>query len=210
VPERTKAAGYEVLAFRVELPRARVTIVDVAMSPTLEAVLPRTQGSLAVNGGFFTPDTQPEGLAVSEGRELSAKSLVLGGGVLTVVRGRGQLFAVEDYVPPEGLDFAVQCRPRLVVGAAQHVKKDDGREADRTALCLRDGGSTLEVVIARGAAGLGPRLSAWSALLVARGCEGALNLDGGPSTGAAWREGGAIKVLPPRAGIRHAIVVSMK
>ena len=132
---------------------------------------------------------------------MSAMSLELGGGVVTVARGHAQLFAVEDYVAPSGIDFAVQCRPRLVVGSAQHVKQDDGREAERTALCLRDAGSTLEVVIARGAApGAGPTLSAWSALLAARGCEGALNLDGGPSTGAAWREGGAIKTLPPRAG----------
>ena len=202
-------AGDEVLAFRVVLSRATVTIVDVGMSRGLDAVLSRTGASLAVNGGFFTPDTLPEGLAVSGGRELSAKSLELGGGVVTVARGRARLFAVEDYAPPEGLDSAVQCRPRLVVSGVQHVKKDDGRGAERTALCLREGGSVLEVVVARGPeGGRGPTLSAWAGLLVARGCEEALNLDGGPSTGVAWREGGAIQAVAPRAGVRHAIVVS--
>lgn len=210
VPERTTTEGYEVLAFRVDLHRAKLTIADLAMSIALEGVLSRTGGSLAVNGGFFTPDTRPEGLAVSEGRELSEKNPLLGGGVLTVAHGHGQLFAVEDYAAPDGLDFAIQCRPRLVVGGVQHVKKDDGREAERTALCLRDG-STLEVVIAHGEVpGHGPTLSAWSGLLTARGCQDALNLDGGPSTGAAWREGGTIKGVPPRAGIRHAIVVAME
>jgi len=210
VPERTTTDGHEVLVFRVDLRRAQVTIADLAMSTDLEGVLSRTGGSLAVNGGFFTPDTRPEGLAVSEGRELSTKSLDLGGGVLTIARRRARLFAVEDYSAPDELDFAIQCRPRLVVGGAQHVKKHDGREAERTALCLRDG-ATLEVVIAHGTTGRrGPTLSAWSGLLAARGCEGALNLDGGPSTGAAWREGGTLKAVSPRAGIRHAVVVSME
>lgn len=204
-PERTAGEDYEVIAFHVALDRARVTIADVAMSRDLESVLAKTGGSLAVNAGFFEVDTLPEGLAVSEGRELSAKSLVLGGGVVAIAGRRARLFAVEEYAPPEGLDFAVQCRPRLVVGGAQHVKKDDGRAAERTALCLRDGGARLDVVLARG----GLTLSALSALLAARGCEGALNLDGGPSTGAAWREGGSIRSSPPREGIRHAIVVTL-
>lgn len=209
-PERTAGEDHEVIAFHVALDRARVTIADVAMSTDLESVLAKTGGSLAVNAGFFEVDTLPEGLAVSEGRELSAKSLVLGGGVVAIAGRRARLFAVEEYAPPEGLDFAVQCRPRLVVGGAQHVKKDDGRAAERTALCLRDGGARLDVVLARGPSrGDGPTLSAWSALLAARGCEGALNLDGGPSTGAAWREGGSIRSSPPREGIRHAIVVTL-
>lgn len=198
------------LAFRVDLRRSKLTIVDVGMSTALDEALSRAGGSLAVNAGFFTEDTKPEGLAVSEGRELAARSLDLGGGVIAVARGRGQLFAVEDYAPPEGLDFAIQCRPRLVVSGARHVKRDDGREAERTALCLRDA-STLEIVIAHGKTlRSGPTLSAWSALLAARGCESALNLDGGPSTGAAWREGGAVTALRPRAGIRHAIVVTLE
>jgi hypothetical protein len=44
-------------------------------------------------------------------------------------------------------------------------------------------------------------------MLVSRGCEGALNLDGGPSTGVAWREGGKIHALAPRGPLRHAIAV---
>jgi len=210
VPERTAVGGYEVLAFRVVLARARIVIADSAMSTDLGALLVKTGGSLVVNGGFFTPDTRPEGLAVSEGQELSAKSLELGGGVVAILGGRARLFAAEDDVPLERLDFAIQCRPRLVVGGAQHVKKDDGRKAERTALCLRDSGAVLEVVIARSSApGRGPTLSAWSRLLAARGCEGALNLDGGPSTGAAWREGSAVESVAPRVGIRHAIVVTL-
>lgn len=208
MPERATVDGREVLAFRVDLRSARLRIIDVAMGTDLGAVLARTGASLAVNGGFFSADARPEGLVVSEGREISAKSLALGGGVLTVARGRGELFATEDYAAPDGVDFAMQCRPRLVVGGVQHVKKDDGREAERTALCLRDS-ATLEIIVTLGASpGRGPTLSAWSRLLATRGCTGALNLDGGPSTGVAWREGGGVRALAPKAGIRHAIVVS--
>lgn len=207
VPEHGKTGETDLLVFKFSLERYQVTIADVAMSKDLAQVLEKQRASLVVNGGFFEVDDTPEGLAVSDGKELSAKSLVLGGGVVAIAEKKASLFAVEEYTPPPGLSFAVQCRPRLVVGGAQHIHKDDSREAERTALCLRDGGAVIEVALARGAGRSGPTLSAWSKLLAERGCEGALNLDGGPSTGAAWVENGEARSLPPRAGIRHAIVV---
>lgn len=210
IPERGKAGETDLLVFRFSLERYQVTIADVAMSRDLAQVLDKERASLVVNGGFFEVDDTPEGLAVSDGKELSAKSLVLGGGVVAIAEKKASLFAVEEYTPPPGLSFAVQCRPRLVVGGAPHIRKDDGREAERTALCLRDGGTVIEVALARGAGRSGPTLSAWSKLLAERGCEGALNLDGGPSTGAAWVENGEARSLPPRAGIRHAIVVRLR
>ena len=41
--------------------------------------------------------------------------------------------------------------------------------------------------------------------LAQRGCEDAVNLDGGPSTGVACRENGAIRVLAPARPVRHAV-----
>jgi len=89
-----------------------------------------------------------------------------------------------------------------------NVKSDDKKRAERTALCTRDGGKVIEVVVVRGSddgESPGPSLFALAAHLVERGCESALNLDGGPSTGAAWKEGGDVKLLAPRGPVRHVI-----
>jgi hypothetical protein len=42
---------------------------------------------------------------------------------------------------------------------------------------------------------------------VSRGCQHALNLDGGPSTGVAWREPDGTHALAPRGPLRHAIAI---
>jgi hypothetical protein len=57
------------------------------------------------------------------------------------------------------------------------------------------------------AAGRGPTLALLADMLVSRGCEGALNLDGGPSMGVAWRQAGQVRALSPCGPLRHAIAV---
>jgi hypothetical protein len=84
------------------------------------------------------------------------------------------------------------------------------RTADRTALCIRDAGRTLDVYVARSGhprANGGPTLGLFARALQRAGCEQALNLDGGSSTGAAWREGRRRVALPPRGAMRQIIVV---
>ncbi|MEO8798005.1 MAG: phosphodiester glycosidase family protein, partial [Polyangiaceae bacterium] len=117
------------------------------------------------------------------------------------------LTATEDYVP-HAPDFAVQCRPRLVVGSHRNIKTDDGKRAARTALCLRDGGRTIDIVVALGAGvDAGPTLFELANELESTGCEEALNLDGGPSTGWASRLEDASVFVPPRGPVRQVIAV---
>jgi uncharacterized protein YigE (DUF2233 family) len=200
--------GFRVLVFLVPLAGARFRVVDMGMTADLSRVLEETSASLVVNGGFFDKAQRPEGLVISEGAVLSPRSDTLGGGVVAVGGGRGALAAAEGFVAAPGTDFAIQARPRLVVDGVSGIVKDDGRAAERTALCLREQGRTLEIVVARGeAAGHGPTLALLADMLVSRGCTGALNLDGGPSTGIAWREDGRTRALSPRGSLRHAIAV---
>ncbi len=200
--------GFRLLVFAVRVAGARLRVLDLGMTRDLSRALEETSASLVVNGGFFDPAQRPEGLVISAGATLSARSDTLGGGVLAITGGRGALAAAEGFVAPPEAYFAIQARPRLVVDGASGIAKDDGRAAERTALCLRDEGRTLEVVVARGdAAGRGPTLALLADMLVRRGCSGALNLDGGPSTGVAWREDGKPHALSPRGPLRHAIAV---
>ena len=118
----------------------------------------------------------------------------------------GHLSPTEEY-GERSVDFAVQCRPRLVVGSRVNIRSDDGRRAARTALCLRDAGRTIELASARDNGDGGPTLFQLAAELLAEGCEEALNLDGGPSTAWASVNDHGTVFIPPVAPVRHAIVV---
>jgi hypothetical protein len=190
-----------------------LTIEDAAMGRGLDVILQRSGGELVVNGGFFDPEGKALGYALSRGAVLSRLARAASGGVLTVGPARGTLHEAESFALPEGSTFGIQCKPRLVVHGVSNVRRDDGKRSERTALCLRDGGATLDVVVARVAKespgdAPGPSLFALAAHLAARGCEDALNLDGGPSTGFAARApDGTVSSELPRGGVRHAIVV---
>jgi hypothetical protein len=183
-----------------------LTIEDVHMSRAFDDVLRRTGAALVVNGGFFDPRGEPLGLAVSGGKALSAFAAGMSGGVLWLRDGVAHLTATEDY-EAGAVDFAIQCRPRLVVASRPNVRSDDGRRALRTALCLRDGGRTLEAVLAGANGDAGPTLFELARELVDDGCEEALNLDGGPSTGWASVTDAGLIVEPPFGAVRHVVVL---
>jgi uncharacterized protein YigE (DUF2233 family) len=206
-PRTARIGGLPLLVFALPLDRFALEVVDLPMSRDLEGTLRRQDAELAVNAGFFDEQDQPIGLVASQGRTLSPWRGTLGGGILTVSSGGvGALHAAEGFVAPPDLDLAIQCRPRLVVGGAVNLRSDDGRRAARTALCLRDGGSVMDVVVVQVAPQLGPTLMELARTLVERGCTEALNLDGGPSTGVAWRQGSEVHALPPLGPVRQALV----
>ncbi|MFO0735244.1 MAG: phosphodiester glycosidase family protein [Labilithrix sp.] len=199
---------YKVKTWSFPLARYELTIEDTSMTTAIDGTLAKAEAELVVNGGFFGPDQKPLGLAMSKGAVLSRLSKQMSGGVLSSDGERAQLFPAETYEVADGGTFAIQCRPRLVVDRAPNVKTDDGKRAERTALCLRDGGKVIDVVIIRGSddgESPGPSLFALAQFLHRSGCESALNLDGGPSTGVAWREDGGVQLLAPRAAVRHVI-----
>ncbi len=181
--------------------------VDLGMTRDLVGAL-GSRGTLAVNAGFFTPENENEGLLVAEGRAITPWLESLGGGVLTIENDRARLEAGEEYAATTTPVFAIQSKPRLIVDRQINIRTDDGRRADRTALCIPSGGSRLEVFIARANddSGEGPTLQEFAIILARAGCEQALNLDGGPSTGAAWRDTEGVRGSPPRGPLRYAIV----
>lgn len=202
----------ELDVFSLRVAETRFDVVDLAMGRDLAGALAQRSASLAVNGGYFAPSTEAEGLVIAAGKTLSPFAPALGGGIVVVRAGRAELRDAEGFSPPNDADFAIQARPRLVVAGAVNRRGDDGRKAERTALCVLDEGRRLEVIVAHGktAAPGGPTLTLLAEMLVSRGCEGALNLDGGPSTGAAWQGSERVEARPPRAGIRHALTFRLE
>ena len=206
-------ARYRLTRVPIELSRARFSPVDLGFERTLRAELERSRASVVINGGFWDPEREPEGLTVSDGRVVVPFDVDLGGGVLVIEDGRARVLDAEAGEPQVAASwsFAQQAKPRLVVDGRVNVERDTGRRADRTAVCLRDGGRTIELVHARTADERrgrdGPTLFRFAHTLVAAGCDDALNLDGGPSSGMAWREGGEVRDQPTRVFVRLGIAV---
>jgi hypothetical protein len=204
---------YIVKSWSFPLSKYELSIEDTSMSTAIDETLSTVEAELVVNGGFFGPDNKPVGLAMTKGNVLSRLSKQMSGGVLTADGERAELFAAETYEPAPGGAFAIQCKPRLVVDSSPNIKTDDGKRAERSALCLRNAGRIVDVfVIRRSEDGEspGPSLFALARFLHRYGCEAALNLDGGPSTGVAWREDGGVQLLAPRNPVRHVIAFREK
>ena len=196
-------------SFRVR--KVTLRVVDMQMTKDLaSAVRAHDSAVFALNGGFFEGGGEPIGLALSNGHMLSAPAKRPGGILLFHDDLGASLHDAETFaLPSEPSGFGIQGLPRLVVDGAVNIRSDDGRRAERVALCLDRGANLLDVVFVRGKEGLGPTLFQLASWLEDSGCVDALNLDGGPSAGIAWREGDdpQIREIPPRGPIRHAIVI---
>ncbi len=200
-PDRTA----QVAVVRLDLAAVELGLRELPehrFRPTLEA----PDVEVAFNAGFFEPDFSPSGWMVLAGRELAPARAAGGSGVLVVDDGRARLVDYATLEPdPRELDFAIQCGPRLVEpDGTIGITRDAGQRAARTALCIRDRGRTLDVVVAHRRSGYGgPGLRTLAEWLAGglvpgeTGCEAALNLDGGPSTALVVRGFDAARRLPP-------------
>lgn len=181
--------------------RVRPLTVTRLRSARLMELADDPRALLVVNAGFFEPDHRPSGLLRVGARTLGEPAPRGGSGVLVVRDGRATLLARESLdggalAPSE---LALQCGPRLVeTDGRAGVHRDDGRRFARTVACLRDGGRTLDLIATwrldapmsgPGLRDLALRLTRGD-LSAPAGCEAALNLDGGPSTGVFARDQG--------------------
>jgi hypothetical protein len=198
---------YALHRFRFDLARTRIDVEDLAFQSPLRSALERRRATLAVNGGFWDTERQPEGLTIDGERRIGELSASIGGGLLVVDGGRARILDVTapGFEPVTHADLALQCMPRLVADGAV-IARNTRRPADRTAICLRDEGRTLDVYVARTDDPMGhggPSLFQLATKLREEGCEDALNLDGGGSTGVAWfAPGDRVRDLPPRTDLR--------
>jgi len=189
LPDRTT----RVHRFRLPTAGLRAEVVDLQYRTLLGDAL--GDADLVVNGGYwgFGRDARRVliGLLHVGGQELSPLRKTLDGGVLVLSRGIASIQPSRGYQKPADVDLAVQCSPRLVAAGSVIPKLKEQGGAARTGACVRDAGKTLELYLTE-PRDRGPSLSQFAGFLVAQGCEHALNLDGGPSTAAAFREQGEV------------------
>lgn len=169
---------------RVDLRQQQLRVVDAAQAGKKLAdaaeFMHLASGVAAINGGYFDPEFKPLGLLVSGGKELS-KLRKVDHGVFYLAAGKPGMQHARQWIPPQDLEFAVECGPRLVVqGQPLHFKAGRARRVaigydsqNRVILAVSTGALTLE----EWAALLGRAESTGGA-----GLSDALNLDGGSST----------------------------
>jgi uncharacterized protein YigE (DUF2233 family) len=178
---------------RVDLTRV-VPVAERVRDDHFDTLFADRGVAFAVDAGFFTEDLHPAGVLVSRGVTLGAFDARGGSGLVVLRGGRAEMLESTASLATEPrVDLAVQCGPRLVErDGAVGIRRDDGRRFARTAICLRDAGRTMDVIATwwrdeplrgPGLLAFAQRLAAPSLVGDARGCEAALNLDGGPSTG---------------------------
>ena len=192
--------------FRLPLAGLQVSVVDLEYQRPLADAL--GDADLVVNGGYWGWIDERRrtlvGLLVAGGKQLSPLREGLNGGVLTLHDGRAKISASRGYTLPKTADLALQCRPRLIVDRGVAPGLNKSARAARTAACVRSGGTTLDIYVTEPEE-RGATLDALARWLIREGCDNALNLDGGPSSAAAFHERGEIVKLGAGERLPYAL-----
>lgn len=192
--------------FRLPLAGLHAELVDLGYERTVADAL--GDADVVVNGGYWgwTQDERRTliGLVHANGKRWSPLRNALNGGVLVLHQGKASIAPSRDFHGPENPDLAIQCSPRLVASGAVIANLNAHSRAARTAVCVRDAGATLDLYVTDPEQ-LGPTLRDLAEWLRGQGCEHALNLDGGPSTAAAFREAGRLVRVGPGVELPYAL-----
>lgn len=184
VPHAGSGVPVTVHVLRFEPGRFTLAVVEAAQTggPLANAHAFRTSAGAiaAVNGGYFDPQYKPLGLLVSGGKQLHRLRRV-DHGIFQIADRKPALQHAQHFKPPKGLEFAVECGPRLVVDGKPLTFKPG---VNRRTVLAHDGVGRVLVLVSAGVISL-TDLTAWLIRPESAGGLGAvaaLNLDGGSST----------------------------
>jgi len=175
---------------------------------TVHRMARRERLLLAVNASFFTPEGEPLGLLIDQGKELQKLRRVDWGVFFVTKDGKAKIVHTTEFKSDPNIETAIQSGPRLVVSNRPlKLKPQIGR---RTAVCIDQEGRVLLIVTEQSML-----LQNFAELLALSpgdgglGCAYALNLDGGSSTQAThllppkpWDLYGT-SMVPVALGIQH-------
>jgi uncharacterized protein YigE (DUF2233 family) len=166
---------------------------------------------LAINGGFFSPDADPLGLRISEGKQLTPLKNTSWWGIFTLDKyNQANVHARKNFYPQRDTQFAVQAGPRLVVNG--YIPKLRDNEKQRSAIGVTPSGNVILAITENAAmtttmlAEIMRRSQAQGGL----GCINALNLDGGSSSQLFVKVADFSLSIPSLRGVSDAIIISKK
>ena len=186
--ETNERATIHLAVFSTKSATLRVIDDPAEGRPDLAATMERENCVAGVNGGYFTPEYEPVGLLISDGRVIAPQRKArLLSGVVSVAGGRVRIQRVAEFSLKSKPTAARQSGPFLVEGAKAVVGLNKVRPARRTFVATGAG--------ERAAIGYSSHLTLaqLGALLATAGLapdfkiDRALNLDGGSSSGFWFR-----------------------
>jgi Phosphodiester glycosidase len=155
----------------------------------LDRRLSGTRAVAGCNGGYFTPEFQPLGLTITEGRRIGGfqKSDLLTAVIMTR-KGRPLIVWRDEFADSKGITDLVQCGPRLIVDGKPAKGLKDSRPRART-FVLTDTAGHWAIGCCRYVT-LPQLASILSSPKIIRELkvQRAVNLDGGNSSGLWWRD----------------------
>jgi hypothetical protein len=197
--------SHRIHRFRIRVADVRADVADLGFQrPVADSLGPF---ALAINGGYWEwhrGSRRMIGLVISQGKQLSPLRKKLDGGLLVVEPSRARIVRSRGAQLGADVQVAVQCRPRLVEAGKPVPELNATARATRTAVCVRDRCATLDVLLTDPRQ-LGPSLAGLAGFLAADGCSDALNLDGGPSTAAGFRQPSGLLRVGLGLGLPYSI-----
>lgn len=178
--------------------------------------------SLSFNGSFFSPEFQPLGLLVSEGKLLSplSKSELMNGIFTINQKGQPELFDFDSFQKKQTdllpkLDFAIQSGPILLDKNGKIViNKKNTIKAGRTALGLDKDNNVILLMMRQSILDRNNALTLYDFAAIAGtdrklvdlGIHSLINLDGGNSSGLAVSE----EYFPELEKVQNVIITVKK
>ncbi len=175
----------------------------------------KLDSTLAINGGFFTPEAKPLGLRIQNSQILAPLKSTSWWGVFYINNNKAHIVSQKQYKINEKKmkalpSFAVQAGPRLLVDGK--IPKLKGDADQRSALCIDSQGNILMMITEGTVVTTTELAKAIQKPYKEAGlnCINALNLDGGHSSQLYAHIGELYLDLPNFTPVSDAIVVFPK
>ena len=199
------AQRYRVHAFRINLGKYRLSLLlsNNNQGPFFaKPAAIANNAIIAINGGFFSPDLQPIGLRIYQGKVLHPLKKISWWGIFAVKNNRARIFSKSNFRYTKKISFALQAGPRLVVSGS--IPSLKGGIAKRSAIGITRNGNVVIAITST------PLTTTKLAGIMKNklGCYNALNLDGGSSSQLYARIGSFSLSLPSLRPVADVLIVT--
>lgn len=169
-------------AFKIDLAQNRLGLISPTEPTTVKEMALNAHALVTTNAGFFTPEGEPLGLRINEGKKLTPLKAISWWGIFYLQNDIPRISSFSNFKLTDDINFAVQAGPRLLVNkSTPHLKEgvDNrtaiGYNADKKVILIVTEDAQLTTLNLAKILGTPEKKGGL-------GCIYALNLDGGSSS----------------------------